>query len=575
MSHSKQKNIPIGIDDYKELIEDNYLHIDKTLLIKEFWDYKFKVALVTRPRRFGKSISLSMLRYFFEKTEKSTVHLFENTKIWQEEGFKELQGTYPVFHISFKDIKATSWNEAYSSMKTVLANEIYRVLSPYEEKIPSFYKKTYESLIAKTADITDFSSSILFTTDVLEKILNEKTIVLIDEYDTPITHAYLKGYYEEATGFMRNLFSEGLKGNIHLKYGFMTGVVRTARDGILSGLNNPQICTMLDVHFSDKFGFTEEETFSLLQSANRIDQKEEVKAWYNGYVVGAEYLTHPSTAARVSYVYNPWSILKYLAGSIEPKTYWANTGSTELLERLIAESSSETQEELAMLLEGKPLENKLINEDVILLELDEKEQEPWSFLLFAGYITATSVQFRDDELYYTLSIPNKEILKLYKKLVVNAIGKTFSSKKLTMLQGALIEGNISKVSKLLEEFISSLCSCHDLPQNNLERSLHLFVLGLLASLSERYVIKSNLESGDGRYDIAMHPKKRGDPAIIIEFKKGEDLDLELLAIAALEQIEEKNYAGLIRDFGYKGEVLCYGVAAFKKHVVSKLKVISL
>ena len=551
MSSSKKKSIPLGVDDYKELIEGNYLYIDKTLLIQELWDTKFKVSLVTRPRRFGKSIALSMLRYFFEKTKQSNAHLFEHTKIWQEEGFKKLQGTYPVFHISFKDIKYRSWEESYSAMKSLIAEEVRRVLSPYASEISDYHRPTYEALIHKTASITDFDGSIFFTTAVLKEILGQKTIVLIDEYDTPITYAYLHGHYQSTTDFIRNLFSRGLKGNIHLQQAFMTGVVRTAKDGIMSGLNNPKICTMLDAYFSNKFGFTEEEVDSLLQEANRLDQKEKVKDWYNGYVVGTEYLTHPSTADRVSHIYNPWSILSYLAGPIEPKTYWANTGSTELLERLIAESSFETQAELAVLLENKPLEYKLINEDVILLELDKKEQEPWSFLLFAGYITATNVQYRDKNHYYELSIPNEEIHELYKKLVVNAIEKTFSSKKLLQLQSALIEGDVAKVSGLLEEFVASLCSSHDLPQNDLERSLHLFVLGLLSSFSERYTIKSNLESGDGRYDIAMHPKQPSDPAVVIEFKKGEDLQLEPLALQALQQIEEKNYVGLIRDFDHK------------------------
>ncbi|MBM3198644.1 MAG: hypothetical protein FJZ58_05250 [Chlamydiae bacterium] len=568
------KPIPLGVDDYEKMVLGGYLYVDKTLLIQEFWEDGAEVILATRPRRFGKSIALSMIRYFFEKTEESKAHLFTHTKIWQEEKFRELQGSYPVFYVSFKDIKYDSWEQAYKKIKTLLAEEVCRVLGPFYEQLEPRHRLVYKSLIEETADVTKFSESILFVTRALEKILKKKTIVLIDEYDTPITYAYLKGYLEEATNFIRNLFSEGLKSNPHLHRSFMTGVVRTAKDGILSGLNHPKICTMLHKNFSDKFGFTQKEVENLLQQTNLSSRQEEVKAWYNGYIIGAEYLSDPTTAHFSASVYNPWSILSYLESAASPKIYWANTGSTELLERMIAGADEYTQKDLQFLLEGRSLQNKLIDQDVILLELNKKKIEPWSFLFFAGYITTTNAQFKDNELYYTLSIPNQEILMLYKKLAIQAIGKRFASQDLTALLDALITGEVSTFSRLLEQFIQSLCSFHDVPHTDLERSLHLFVLGLLASLSERYIIKSNLESGDGRYDIAMHPKNIEDPAVILEFKKSPSSSrLESLSKQALKQIEANNYQALLHDFGYKGKVLCYGIAAFKKHVVVKCRIL--
>ena len=571
----KPQSLPIGVDDYKTMIQENCIHIDKTLLIKEFWEQGASVTLVTRPRRFGKSITLSMLKYFFEKTKPSTAHLFEKSKIWQESGFKELQGTYPVIHLSFKEVTEESWEDAYEQITEILVEELERVITPIADSLSPLHKRQYEALITQTASPIQFGNSLKFMSKVLELHYTKKVIILIDEYDTPITYSYLNKYYKKMVAFMKKLFSSGLKGNPHLHKGFMTGVVRTAKDGILSGLNNPKICTMLDKDYSDKFGFTEEDVKELLQITHYEQKEEEIKSWYNGYRIGIKYKKGPLTSSFFSKIYNPWSVLQYLSSACSPETYWANTGSTGLLERLIAEADESTQKELKLLVEGNFLENKQINQDVILLDLDKKKQEPWSFLFFAGYLTTSNHIFQNDQHYYTLGIPNKEIASLYKKLVLSAIGKTFSSEKLNELLDAIIFGNINKINTLLEEFICSMCSFHDIPQNDPERSLHMFVLGLLASLSERYIIKSNLESGDGRYDIAMHPKKDNDPAILIEFKKGKDRKLENLAEQALKQITSKQYESALKDFGYKGKVLCYGIATFKKHLIAKTESITL
>ena len=566
----RPEELPIGIDDYKELIDKKCIYIDKTLLIKEFSDARSKVTLITRPRRFGKSITLSMLRYFFEKTDQSTTYLFENSKIWKYEEFQKLQGTYPVILISFKDIKAKTWGAAYLELKQLLANEVLRVLRPFESQMKEPYKSRYEALINQTATEVGFNESLAFITKVFKECSGLKTIILIDEYDTPITRAYMHNYYEEMTDFMCQLLSKALKGNDYLEKALMTGVVRTAKDGILSGLNNPDIYTMLEGPFSDKLGFTEAETDQLLSCIGRLDKKEELKSWYNGYIVGVE-------QPLPSKIYNPWSVLGYLKHSCSPKTYWANTGSSELLERLIAEANEETQKELLLLVEGKSLEKKQIDQNVILLNLDEKGHEPWSFLFFAGYITAIDHLFEDNKHYYTLAVPNLEIAELYKELVIGAIGRTFSSAKLDNLHAALIKGDVDTFQRLLEDFILSMCSFHDLPHNDLERSIHLFVLGLLASLMGRYVIKSNLESGIGRYDISLHPRNAKDPAILIELKKlkkgkkENKRNLELLADEALQQIKDNKYESLTKNLGYKGKVLCYGVATFKKLVAVKME----
>ncbi len=575
----KKLLLPIGVDDYKDLIEGRYVYVDKTLFIKEFWETDGKVTLVTRPRRFGKTISLSMLRYFFEKSEKPTKHLFENSQIWQEEDLKKEQGTFPVIFLSFKDIKSATWNGAYAEVQSLIKSEIDRSLTPIVDLLNKQEKLDYQALMDLDLDAdrlrVALTDSLKFLTKVFARIYQKNTIVLLDEYDTPITYSYIQGYYDEMINFMSSLLSKTLKGNSFLYKGFMTGVVRTAKDGILSGLNNPKICTMLDKNFADKFGFTQQEVDGLLQIQDRLDQRETVKSWYNGYICGAEYLNDPETAHLGASVYNPWSILNYLEGSKTPQTYWANTGSTELLERLIAETSTTTQDELKMLIEGKTLERKTINQDVILLDLNHKEVEPWSFLFFAGYITATTHTFTNNRHYYTLALPNEEIKELYSKLVIGAIHKKFSSAKLENLLKALIEGNVILVNILLGDFVRSFCGCYDLQEKDLESSLHLFVLGLLVSLSDRYIVASNLESGYGRYDIMLSPKMpnpSNNPGILLEFKKGKQGDLENLALEALAQIKTKEYPTQLKQQESCDKIFLYGVGSYKKEILVKLEI---
>ena len=277
----KKLPIPIGVDDYKVMIQGNYLHIDKTLLIKEFWEEGAPVVLITRPRRFGKSITLSMLKYFFEKTTHSMSSLFEKSKIWKYKEFQVLQGTYPVISLSFKDVKKDTWENAYEQILGVLQKEIDRVITPIKDSLSFLHKKQYEALMNQTATFVQFGNSLEFMTNALENNYGKKVIVLIDEYDTPITYAYLNNYYSQMTEFIRDLLSAGLKGNISLHRALLTGVVRTAKDGILSGLNNPKICTMLDGDFSDKFGFTSEEVDQLLTITGYLDKKEEVNLTLN------------------------------------------------------------------------------------------------------------------------------------------------------------------------------------------------------------------------------------------------------------------------------------------------------
>jgi hypothetical protein len=567
-----KKKLPIGIDDYQKLAEQEYIYIDKSLFIKEFWHDGSEVILITRPRRFGKTVTLSMVKYFFELSAISKKHLFEQSLIWKEQEFHKLQGTFPVIFISFKDVKKKTWESAYNQLKDLLATEIHRVIKPIEDSLSEYHKKKYFLLINKTANEAEFSNSLLFVTELLETYYQKKTIILIDEYDTPITYAYLHNYYNPITDFIRDLLSAGLKGNTHLQKGLLTGVVRTAKDSILSGLNNPKVCTVLKDSFSDKFGFTQQEVDDLLARTGLLEKSEEIKLSYNGYAVGAQHLATPLQSLTCS-VYNPWSVINYIDNQGTFDLYWAGTGSTELLEKFISEASENIQNELKLLLSGKALLNKEIDEGVIFLNLDTRKQEPWSFLLFTGYLTIIDHTFVNNTHYYTLAIPNIEIGKLYQKLVLTATNKNFHSANLSILLDALIGGDGPVVNKLLQEFVCNMCSSHDLPKNELERSLHLFVLGLLASLSDRYIVKSNLESGYGRYDIMLFPKRPEDPGVILEFKRAASKKLDTLTDAALEQIREMKYEASLREFGCKAPILCYGIASFKKELALKLEII--
>ncbi len=559
--------IPIGVDDYKKLIDKGSVYIDKTLFIKEFWEDGSEIILTPRPRRFGKTLNLSMLKYFFEhqnSQEESTAYLFEKTNIWKDPKYQKLQGKFPVIFITFKDVKVDTWTEAYQQFTDLLIEEIERLVEPIYTSLTPRYQRWYDAILDETATVTNYKNSLFTLTKILKQHYRKKVIVLIDEYDSPITHAYLKGYYPKMIGFMRGLLSKVLKTNPALDRALLTGITRTAKEGIFSGLNNLAVCTALSEKYSDKFGFTDNEVGSLIAQYGLQAQQAAIKSWYNGYTFGK------------TQVYNPWSVLNCIDAKGDLKPYWVNTSDNELVARIIAQASDETKNELKHLLEGNPITGKKIDEGVVLPDLDAEDQEPWSFLLFTGYLTAIDRTTRDDLYFYTLAIPNKEILVLYKDLVLRAIGKVFSFAKLKRLFEALITGDVTNVTTLLQGYIDNMCSFHDLPNDDMERSVHMFVLGLLAELSYRYIIQSNRESGDGRYDIMLMPRDHNDFGILLEFKKTKSKTKAVLATAAdkaLQQIKTHDYKKQLRNFGYQGKIICYGVSACGKHIALKMETI--
>ncbi len=564
---TKLPPIPIGVEDFKEIIDRGSTYVDKTLLIKEFWEDGSKIILTPRPRRFGKTLNLSMLKYFFEyprNPEEPTAYLFEKTNIWTDPKYRELQGRYPIISITLKDVKKRNWDDAYKQIIELLSKEVKRTLSPLYNGLDADQQKRYNALVGRTADSVDYSNSLLFMTEILEAHYKTKTIVLIDEYDTPIVAAYLNEYYGDMVSFIRDLLSAALKTNSALNRAFLTGITRTAKEGIFSGLNNLAVCTVLSEKYSDKFGFTDNEVNALITQYNLKEHQEDIRSWYNGYIFGK------------TQVYNPWSVLNCIDSKGMLKPYWVNTSDNELVARAIAQASDETKNELQLLLEGKPITKKEIDEGVVLPELDTEDQEPWSFLLFTGYLTAIDHVFKNRKYFYTLAVPNEEIGMLYKDLVLKAIGKVFSFAKLKRLFEALVTGDVVNVAMLLQEYVDKMCSFHDFPHNDMERSVHMFVLGLLAELSYQYIIQSNRESGDGRYDIMLMPLDHKDAGILVEFKKTDDKELAVLEKAAdkaLQQIKEHDYKKQLRDFGYRGKIICYGIGACGKHIVVKMETI--
>jgi len=557
--------LSIGVEDYKEIIDKKSAYIDKTLLIKEFWQDGGKVILAPRPRRFGKTLNLSMLRYFFEKTKQSTADLFEKTNIWDDPEYHALQGQFPVIFLTFKNAKVNSWELAYAKLAAIISEECKRLLPSFSiEKIDVSDIDIFNRLKVKQASEQELMDSILFLSRLLYEQTGKKAIVLIDEYDTPIINSYLYDYYPKMIEFMYSLLSAALKSNPALEKGFLTGITRIAKEDIFSGLNNLSVRTVLDSKYADKFGFTQEEVDQLLVSYNLIDKKDDIKRWYDGYVFGN------------TNIYNPWSLLKCIENDGKFDTYWANTSGNDLVKKIITNNSNkEIKKEIELLLQNHTLKDKKIEVNIALSDLNGSSQEPWSLLLFTGYLTAISHTIIDRKDHYTLAIPNEEIEILYKDLIYQALQATISFDKLKKLMEAFIAGDRKTVEQCLQGFIIDTCSSHDVAKTDLERNVHMFVLGLLAGLSNRYLIQSNRESGDGRYDIMLKPKQSQDPGILIEFKRATENDnITLMAKAqeALKQIKDFNYVAQMRTDGYHGPIFCYGIAVCGKHLVVSMEI---
>ncbi|MDR3586031.1 MAG: AAA family ATPase [Desulfosporosinus sp.] len=528
-----EKRIAIGVSDFREMLTGAYYYVDKTLFIQDILEDGSKVMLLPRPRRFGKTLNMSMLRYFFEKSAQDNKPLFDGLAIGKHPDCMVKQGEYPVIFLSFKDLKHDSWEVTYGSLVQLIYTEynkhLYLIDSPV---LNDMDKKYFNRVRLDEGSEADYASSIKKLSEFLTKHHGEKTIILIDEYDVPIQQAYLKQYYDPLISFMRNFMTAALKDNDYLEKGVLTGVMRVARESLFSGLNNLSVRTLLNEKYSAQFGFIEAEVIALLEYYGIESQLKEVRNWYNGYIFGS------------TVVYNPWSVLQYTQNWEEGlQPYWINTSDNEIVHRLISRGGPALKMELEDLLQGTAVV-KTINQNISIGEVEKNDQNVWSFLLFSGYLKPISREIIDGEMICSLAIPNREVETIYRDIIRSWFNDSVHSDFLRTMLKSLISGKIEVFASHFREYVLSSFSYFDTGGKVPEKIYHAFVLGLLVGLRPNYDIKSNREGGYGRYDVMVIPKDTSQAGIIIEFKSvdpEEVKDLEQIAQLALQQIEAKEY----------------------------------
>lgn len=552
MNHfAKNKSLPIGVSDFK-LATTGYYYVDKTLMIRDFLDKKPMVSLFTRPRRFGKTLNMDMLRVFFEKTNEDTSVYFKDKQIWQcGDYYTKHQGQYPVIFLTFKDVKSMTWEKTFQKIRRLISLEFIRhneletssVLTAYE-------KEQYHLLAGDSGDEVDCQMGLQLLSLLLHKHYGRECIIIIDEYDTPIQQGHTCNFYPEIVNFMRNFFSGGLKDNPHLAFGFLTGILRVAKESIFSGMNNLKTYSILDDGYSSYFGFTEKEVKDMLRYYGKDDKYNELSEWYDGYRFGN------------TEIFNPWSVINYISDNCFPKAFWQSTGSNEIIGEIIQTATPEITKDLYKLLCGEKIA-AYIDTGVIYPEVQNNPYSIYSFLLVAGYLKVANIYPQSDGNFMCdVAIPNKEITFVYEKEVLN---RTNQNSLAISISQAIFSKDTQKLQSLLEDFMVKSISSIDGAN---EGFYHGMMLGLCAILGNRYKIRSNRESGLGRFDIQLMPLTKGMPGFIFEFKhtKDEHADLSALADSALQQIEAKKYDTELRDNGVNS-IISIGIAFRGKSAV--------
>ena len=544
----RKKAVPVGIEDFERIINEDYYYVDKTMLIEELLINRAPVTLFTRPRRFGKTLNMSMIKSFFDiKNKEENKKLFENLKISNSEYMSE-QGKYPVIFISLKDLKGNSWEENFILIKKYIKN-IYMEFYNLKDKLNPIFKNDFEKIVMEKED-ADWLYALKNLSNYLYEYYGEKAIILIDEYDAPIINAFDKGYYNEAVNFFQTFYSSALKTNNSLKYGILTGITRIIKEGIFSGLNNLKVDTILNKKYSEYFGLLESEVIEMLDYFGMKYKIEEVKEWYNGYIFGE------------SEVYNPWSIVNYIDNG-EIKAYWANISGNTLLENMLNHAGESVYEDLKRFTDGESIE-KYISDGTTIKSLLRNDDEIWQLLLYSGYLTKDEKQEKEsDSNVYNLKIPNKEIRKYFGNMFLNRFFGT--EVKTNILIKALEGGDIKKFEETLGEIMINMLSHFDLDKE-MEKIYQVFMIGLVGFLMGKYEIISNDESGYGRYDLAMIPIKSNEKAYLMEFKISKTKKgMEESAEKALKQIDEKKYDTKLKARGVKN-ILKIGIAFYGKEV---------
>lgn len=545
---SRKLPLPVGTTNYKKICEDSY-YVDKTLLIKEILDEKVNVALFTRPRRFGKTLNMDMLRTFFEKTAEDTGRYFQDKKIWQQgEKYTSHQGQYPVIFLSLKDIKARKWQYAFDALKYIISVEYMRHSElKRSSELEEADIELYNRIVKNQAGYMEYVFSLQALSRMLHQHHKQAPVIIIDEYDTPIQEGFVNGYYDDAVEFIRSFFSAALKDNPHARQIVMTGILRIAKESISSGLNNIRVFSVLDKKFSEFFGFTTSEVQQMAAYYEQTDKLPELKAWYDGYKFGD------------TEIFNPWSVINYFSNNCQAMPYWVQTSANTIIQEILKTYNDDTYRNLHALL-GKTEVQSIVRTNIIYPKLKEPQTNILGFLLMTGYLksTGTELDARGDYIC-RLSIPNKEIKTIYYNEILSLLTEDIGENTVMNLANALYDKDAAKIKEALNKFMLKTISYYD---NLKENYYHGLMLGLLAIGESNYDIRSNRESGLGRYDIQLIPKKSALPGIIIEVKaadKDAGVELSKLAQTALKQIEEKKYDTELCAQGVN-DIIKYGVA---------------
>lgn len=546
--------LPVGISDYR-LASSEYYYVDKTMMIRDFLDERPMVSLFTRPRRFGKTLNMDMIRTFFEKTSEDTSVYFRDKKIWScGEKYRDYQGRYPVIFITFKDVKRNTWEETYDQITKILRQEFERHSELLESEHCSIYEKAYfKTVLEEKADNTDMMMSLQRLSQMLDEHYGIPPIIIIDEYDTPIQQGHMRGFYDQVVLFMRNLFSGGLKDNRHLSYGFLTGILRVAKESIFSGLNNLKVNSILDNRYSEYFGFTSEEVKAIARYYHAEKKYEEICAWYDGYQFGD------------SEIFNPWSVINYFSNGCQPKAFWQSTGSNEIIGEVLAHAGEDIYERLNALLQGESFLT-YIDTGVIYPQIRNNPSSVYSFLLVAGYLKVLRADsaFGGDYMC-EVALPNREIAFVYNKEILQKLTDIIPQATAISIQEALYSNDVQRLQKEMHKLLLQSASCYDTAGENF---YHGFMLGLCAIMDNRYYISSNGESGEGRYDLQLFPKSVDMPGILIELKAAGKFSgdkLKQLSEKALAQIEGRKYDTDMTARGVR-KIFKYGVAFSGKQV---------
>lgn len=558
--YGKKLPLPIGVSDYRKACSE-YYYVDKTLLIRDFIDERPQVSLFTRPRRFGKTLNMDMLRVFFEKSDEDTAVYFYDKKIWNcGMEYRAYQGKYPVIYVTFKDVKCETWESAYDMISKILRNEFERHSELLDsERISSFEKKYLLNVLEGNANENDVAMSFLNLSRMLHEHHGTAPIIIIDEYDTPIQQGHMRGYYDKVIDFMRALFSGGLKDNPHLSYGFLTGILCVAKESIFSGLNNLKINSILDRRYSEYFGFTLEEVREMAAYYGASEKYAEICEWYDGYRFGG------------LDIFNPWSVIGYFNNGCVLRAFWQSTGSNDIISEVLAVASTETLEHLEALMKGQSFVTH-IDIGVIYPQIQNNPSSIYSFLLVTGYLKAKTMdQTFGGDYMCEVALPNREISYVYSKEILSRMESVIPTSAAIAIQEAIYMADIPALQKRLEKLLLETISFHDAAN---ETFYHGLVLGLCAMLDNRYRITSNRESGNGRFDIQMWPMKTNLPGILIELKAAKDCDegqLDALADAALAQIYERKYDVEMKAQGID-VILRYRIAFSGKSVRIKVEI---